>query len=148
MGVHVVNQIFWALLLTAVSAVPHGVYTMSLLRRLKKLRAHPHSVGIRDWWLLSEIICCILALHASEAALWAAFYLWKGGFPDFAASLYFSITSYATTGYGDLLLPESIRLVGACEGMAGTLLSGWSVALILAMLQTMLRPGCAPSSKG
>lgn len=77
----------------------------------------------------------MLLLHFFEAAVFAVFYFAKSGFSDLSTAMYFSLASYATVGYGDVLLPPSLRLVGAAEGLVGTLLVGWTVALLVKCLQ-------------
>lgn len=51
-----------------------------------------------------------------------------------SAPLYFSTSTYATIGYGDVLLGESWRIVGAIEGANGVILLGWSTAFFVAMV--------------
>jgi len=46
--------------------------------------------------------------------------------PSLQAAAYFSGVTYTTTGYGDLVLPEAWRLVGAIEALTGILMCGWS----------------------
>jgi voltage-gated potassium channel Kch len=55
-----------------------------------------------------------------------------GILPDFETSLYFSLKSYTTVGYGDILPPESWRLVGPIEAAVGVLMLGWSTSIIVA----------------
>ena len=50
------------------------------------------------------------------------------------ALVHFTITSFATVGYGDLLLPRFWEISGSLEGMTGALLTGWSVALLVAVV--------------
>ena len=46
---------------------------------------------------------------------------------------YFSIVTYTTTGYGDLVLPAEWRLVGGVEALTGILMCGWSTAFFFAV---------------
>ena len=39
--------------------------------------------------------------------------------PDLTSALYFSAVTYTTTGYGDLVLPDTWRLVGGIEALTG-----------------------------
>ena len=48
--------------------------------------------------------------------------------------MYFSITSYTTVGYGDVVLPASWRLLGPIEGAVGILMFGWSTAILVMAL--------------
>jgi voltage-gated potassium channel Kch len=81
----------------------------------------------------------ILLLHVVETALWAIFYYSRALFTDFETSLYFSLTSYTTIGYGDVLLPKKWRLLGAIEGVSGVLLCGISTAFIFAVMSAMFQ---------
>src|SRR4030095_13265370 len=81
----------------------------------------------------------IMLLHLAETAVWAAVYQWWGLFPDFETSLYFSMGSYTTIGYGDVVLPEKWRLLGAVEGISGVLLCGLSTAYIFVVLNGLMQ---------
>jgi hypothetical protein len=77
----------------------------------------------------------LLALHLVEMALWAAAFATADALPDFETSLYFSLKSYTTVGYGDVLLPTSWRLLGPIEAAVGVLMLGWSTSIIVAAVQ-------------
>lgn len=89
--------------------------------------------------LLILVSTVITMLHLFEAALWAGIYLSWSMFPDFETALYFSLTSYSTIGYGDVLMPERWRLLGCIEGITGVLLSGLSTAFLFVILSAVLR---------
>ena len=77
----------------------------------------------------------LLVLHLVEMAVWAAAYSAAGVFGDFETSLYFSLKSYTTVGYGDVLPPASWRLLGPIEAAVGVLMLGWSTSIIVATVQ-------------
>lgn len=139
-------QILWAVILTTFTAATHGLYSAYLLVCLRGKYAHAGRHHLKSHLLVSRVVACLLLIHMLEAALWAFFFLWQKGLPDFASALYFSLTSYATIGYGDILLKENLRLVGAAEGLVGSLMVGWSVALLVALLQWMVKNSHAPSA--
>lgn len=76
----------------------------------------------------------ILLLHLIQTGLWAVFYYTQNLFDDFETSLYFSMVSFTTLGYGDVLLPKRWRLLGVVEGFSGVLLCGISTAFIFAVI--------------
>ena len=76
----------------------------------------------------------IIAIHTVEIWLYAAVYLQIGAFKDFEEALYFSTVTYASVGYGDMLLPHSWRVFGAIEGPAGIIMLGWSTAFLVSLL--------------
>lgn len=81
----------------------------------------------------------IMLLHIIETSLWATYYYTRGHFSNFETSLYFSLTSYTTIGYGDVLLPQRWRLLGALEGVTGVLLCGISTAFIFAVMTAIVQ---------
>ena len=81
----------------------------------------------------------ILVLHVSEAALWALFYYSRDLFATFETALYFSLGSYTTIGYGDVVLAHRWRLLGAIEGISGVLLCGISTAFMFAVINGMFQ---------
>jgi hypothetical protein len=69
-----------------------------------------------------------------------------GAFLDFEEALYFSMTSFTTAGYGDLVPPVKWRLLGASEAMVGMVLLGWSAGLVLVLLERMNRRVALPKN--
>lgn len=87
------------------------------------------------WGMSARLFCLLLQAHLAESVLFSLFYFYRKAFTSYQDALYFSLSSYTTIGYGDLLLPPALRLIGAFEGLIGTLLLGWSVALLVSFLQ-------------
>ena len=84
--------------------------------------------------LLIVLFAGIMLLHLTQTGLWALFYYTRGLFSDFETSLYFSMVSFTTIGYGDVLLPRNWRLLGVVEGFSGVLLCGISTAFMFAVV--------------
>jgi len=55
--------------------------------------------------------------------------------PSFQTSLYFSIVTWTTLGYGDLHPPRALQLVAAAEALLGYLFSGILIGLLVARLE-------------
>jgi len=81
----------------------------------------------------------IIILHMVEIVIWAALYFGRSLFPNFETSLYFSITSYTTIGFGDVLLPPAWRMLGGIEAVNGVLLCGLSTAFVFAIVNAMVQ---------
>lgn len=81
--------------------------------------------------LVMQTTLAVIALHGVVILLWASCYRllclssWESAF-------YFSASSYATVGYGDVVLPSKWRLLGPLESMVGMLMSGVSIGLLFA----------------
>ena len=96
--------------------------------------------GNRLWpwtWLFIKIAGWVILLHLSEVTAWALTYAWAGAIPGVQSAWYFSAVTYSTTGYGDLVLPEDWRLVGAIEALTGILMCGWSTGFLFAVVSRM-----------
>jgi ion channel len=85
-------------------------------------------------WLLIRIAWLLIVIHMFEIAVWALFFWWEKCLPDAESSFYFSGVTYATLGYGDLLLPKEWRMFGPLEALTGSLMVGLSIAFFFAVL--------------
>jgi ion channel len=85
-------------------------------------------------WLLIRIAWLLLLFHLFEIAVWALFFWWEKCLPDVESSFYFSGVTYATLGYGDLLLPKEWRLFGPLEALTGNLMVGLSIAFFFVVV--------------
>jgi voltage-gated potassium channel len=103
------------------------------------LKVEPHFSVRRYAQLLTTVFALITLLHLVETAIWAAFFDWQGHFSDFETSWYFSLGSYTTIGYGDVVLPEKWRLLGGIEGISGVLLCGLSAAFLFGIVNHMFQ---------
>jgi len=89
--------------------------------------------------LLIAAFSGIIVLHMTEIAIWAGFYSTRSLFQDFETSFYFSLTSYTTMGFGDVVLPRGWRMLGGVEGVTGVLLCGLSTAFVFAIINAMFQ---------
>jgi hypothetical protein len=130
-----------ALGLTAVTVIIHGRGTMSATGRAARLWAKGGNVHGRlaTELLMAQLVGLLLLLHLAEAIVWALFYRWTGTMPDLESAAYFSLTSYTTVGYGDVVLPEPWRLLGPLESTVGVLMLGWSTGVLVAVIGTIYR---------
>ena len=81
--------------------------------------------------LVMRTTVAVIVLHGIVILLWAGCYRWLC-LPSWESSFYFSASSYATVGYGDVILPSKWRLLGPLESMVGMLMSGVSIGLLFA----------------
>jgi hypothetical protein len=101
------------------------------------LKADPRFNITRYSRLLIVVFATITVLHLGETLIWAGFYDLWGHFADFETSWYFSLGSYTTIGYGDVVLPPRWRILGGIEGVNGVLLCGMSTAFLFAVVNQM-----------
>jgi hypothetical protein len=127
-------KILIACALVAVTVAVHAVGLTVLLSSLIKSHAAPPT---RFWpitWLLIRMTWCLILIHLVEISVWGIFYLWQNCLPDAESAFYFSGVTYATVGYGDLVLPKEWRMLGPVEGLTGILMCGLSTGLFFAFV--------------
>ena len=66
---------------------------------------------------------------------WAGLLLWRGAFEALEPALYFAIVTFTTLGYGDIVLGPEWRLLGAVMAANGTIIIGWTTALVFVAVQ-------------
>ena len=65
-------------------------------------------------WLAGTLCAVSLWLMASMSLtvwLWALYFLWIGAFGDLETAVYFSIVSFTTLGFGDIVLDRPHRIL-------------------------------------
>ena len=119
------------------------VHAIGVMVAFRWIRRSPALDDPRFWpptWLLIRIAGWIVLLHLVEISLWALVYEWRQAMPDLHAAFYFSAVTYTTTGYGDLVLPATWRLVGGIEALTGILMCGWSTGFFFAVVHRLYYP--------
>ncbi len=97
-----------------------------------------HRLGpIRSAVLMVRFITAFIVLHIFEILLWAGFYRWLC-FPLWESAFYFSAASYATVGYGDVVLPQMWRTLGPVESIIGVLMCGLSASFLFAIVTRLV----------
>lgn len=77
--------------------------------------------------------------HLLQVGLWAALFVWLGEFEAYATAFYHSMVNFSSLGYGDVVMSEEWRLLGAMEASSGILMFGLSTGVGLAIFTTLIR---------
>jgi Ion channel len=125
-------------MLLALTVAIHTVVLSAMLSRINKRYRDDVPLRFAAYsWLLARIAAVTVLAHLLEISLWAGYYAWKEALPSLEASFYFSSVTYATIGYGDIVLPETWRLLAAMEGLTGILMCGWSGAFFFVVVSKL-----------
>ena len=97
--------------------------------------------------LLIGVGLWVLAVITTGVWIWALAYWALGALPDLEHSVYFSLVSFTTLGFGDVLLDKDWRILSGMEAANGFLSFGLLTALLgetlrqvrLAQLETRRR---------
>lgn len=76
----------------------------------------------------------IVAIHTIQVWLWAIVWVFGDVLTDWNSALYFSLVTFTTLGYGDIVLGEQLRIFGAFASVTGLLAFGLSTAFMVALM--------------
>ncbi|MBT8769435.1 potassium channel family protein [Metapseudomonas boanensis] len=128
------SSIFFAWALAATTVVVHAVGLALMLRFLDHRGNIPMTRVAAISTRLVWVACYMVLLHLIAISIWGAFYVWLGCLPDLETAFYFSGVTYATIGYGDVVLANPWRLLGLMEGLTGILMCGLSTGVFIAVV--------------
>ena len=104
-------------------------------RRLTELR--------RTFWISLGAVLPLFFGHFAQVGLWAGSLVLLGALRTYGDAFYFSLVTFATLGYGDIVLTPGYRIFGALGATCGSLMLGWSTALIFAAISRAIDRGQA-----
>lgn len=85
---------------------------------------------IRNTWILCFIVLWLVIGLVITSWLWAAVYLFLEVFTTLEEALYFSIVTFATLGYGDIVLDNNWRILSSMTALNGLILVGLNTAYL------------------
>jgi hypothetical protein len=80
--------------------------------------------------ILSLVMLLMLLANFLQMGVWAALFRLLGEFEDFTQALYFSGVTFATLGYGDVVLSPKWQMLSPLEAANGVLMFGVSTAMM------------------
>ncbi len=123
------------------STVPiHGAGMAGSLRWVRYAQGHRPLVStpIRQSMAIGILVLIMFLATILEAVLWALAYEWLASIPTLEEALYFSLVTYTTVGYGDIVLPQQWRLLSSVQAANGVIVFGWTTAVILGGLRMIM----------
>jgi hypothetical protein len=92
----------------------------------------------RMTYIISMIMMMLFIGHVIQVAIWAVLFMALGEFSDFLTAFYHSMVNFASLGYGDIVMTEEWRLLGAIEASNGVLMFGLSAGAMLSIMSYLL----------
>ena len=130
-------ELLLATAMVVVMVVTHLVGLGLLIRLLQSHSRLLKQVRLTPLTLLLTATVGIITIHSVEIWTYAGLYVALDAFRNFEEALYFSTVTYASIGYGDLLMPKPWRILAAIEGAAGVIMLGWSTAFLVSLLNQL-----------
>jgi len=88
--------------------------------------------------ILSALTVWMFLAIVLEAGLWALLYLFNPlitALPDLETAFYFSMVTFTTLGFGDVVLTGQWRTLASIQAANGVIIFGWTTALIFYFIQ-------------
>jgi len=88
----------------------------------------------RIYWV-GGIILLMFLVSLVEVLVWAFTYVALDAIQGFENAFYFSMVTFTTLGYGDVVAHERWHLLASFEAANGIILFGWTTAIVFAVVQ-------------
>jgi voltage-gated potassium channel Kch len=135
----IMNLVVGVLVMTVCLAVQ----MMLLVYAFRYYRSHEQDINSPSMWssilVLSAVMVILVLGNMGQIGLWALIFQAFGEFEVFADAFYHSAVNFATLGYGDIVMSEERRLLGALEAVNGVLMIGVSTASLMVVLSDAMK---------
>ena len=134
-------QLFLGSLIVVLTIAVEAAFIIAGVQALRKLahwleRSHRLQKAVA---VLAGITVWLMAAHTIAVWLWAAVFLALGAFHSLEPAVYFSVVTFTTLGFGDLILGEEWRILGGIAAANGLLIFAMSAAFLVEFLGRMLK---------
>lgn len=84
--------------------------------------------------LLAITLTAIIAALTAQVWIWAWVYVSYGVLADWNSAIYFSLVTFTSLGYGDIVVGPEVRIFAAFGAVTGLLSFGFSTAFMVASM--------------
>jgi len=133
----VILQLLVGTVVIMINAVIQAELFSAFSLRLEKVILHLRRV-FRRFTNTATIVVGVMFVMLVQTAnvwVWAVSFYVMGVFIHFEPALYFSLVSYSTLGFGDIVLDEKWRLLSGMAAANGLLCFGWSTAYLVELVR-------------
>lgn len=133
------QQIFWGSVTLGLCFAVEIVLLVLCNLWLEKIstRMRRSAVVLRAGTLIACALVAIVLAHTIQVWMWAGTWIVWNVMPDWNSAIYFSLVTYTTLGYGDIVLGPDLRIFAAFAAVTGLLAFGLSTAYLVAMMTRM-----------
>lgn len=89
--------------------------------------------------VLGWVMLLMMLGYFMQIIVWAGLFMLLGEFEEFGTAVYYSGVTFATLGYGDIVLSQPWRLLGALEAGNGVLMLGISTGVMTAAVREVIK---------
>jgi hypothetical protein len=129
------NVIIAAVLMVATTGIHAGGMMLAMHVVEKQKEDFKHRLRRTHIYWISGIVLLMFLVSLVEVLVWAATYLALNAIHGFEKALYFSMVTFTTLGYGEIVLGERWRLLASFEAANGIIMFGWTTAIVITAVQ-------------
>ncbi|MEX0286182.1 MAG: ion channel [Paracoccaceae bacterium] len=134
------SQIFWGSFYLTICCLMHVGFLAMTINVLEKIDHGQERPGF--FWVVLLLMASFVSIalsHTVQVWLWAWALIGIENLQDWNSSVYFSLVSYTSLGYGDVTLGPGARIFGAFSSVTGLLTFGLSTAFLVALMTRLLK---------
>jgi len=133
----VISQLLLGTLVIVINTVIQAELFSGFALRLERVILHLRRIFRRFANTASIVfgVLFVMLVQTANVWVWATAFYAVGVFSEFEPSLYFSLVSYSTLGFGDIVLDDRWRLLSGMAAANGLLSFGWSTAYLVEMVR-------------
>jgi len=90
------------------------------------------------WTLIIAVVIVLFAGNLLQAALWAWMFLAFQEFKDFGTAFYHSLVNFSTLGYGDIVMSDERRILGALQAGNGVFMLGLTTSVLYSFVSELV----------
>jgi len=129
------NMVIAALLMVVTTAIHASGMLLVVRVVLTKDVQSRHRKKLMHLFSVAGVVLLMFLVSVIEVLVWSVTYLWLGALEGLEQATYFSMVTFTTLGYGDVVLSDRWRLLSSLEAANGIIMFGWSTAIVIAAVQ-------------
>jgi len=132
----VLREIALAALMILLTTVIHTGGMLLAIRVLKsKLARQTELSRTAHVYCVGLVIVLMFLVAFLQVSIWALAYVLLGALDNFYEAAYFSMVTFTTLGYGDIVPDGQWRLLASSQAANGIIMFGWTTAIVIATVQ-------------
>ena len=146
----ILMQVASGSLVLGLCSLIHLCLLAGAIRLLETLRADADDApfGLRAAKLMGIGFAAVVLAHTLQVWVWAVVFILMGTLPDRGEAIYFSLVTYTSLGYGDVVVGSGSRIFAAMAAVTGLLNFGISTAFLVGLFGRLARNGARRDPSG
>ncbi|WP_309396527.1 potassium channel family protein [Cerasicoccus maritimus] len=117
-----------------------GAVVLAMIRGIHYWKKR-HELGtsfLEKYLVLLVSMACMLFCIFFQAGIWAALFMCLDEFTSWSTAFYYSLVNFATLGYGDIVMSDDWRILGAIEAVNGVMMLGMTTSMLYAVFNHLI----------